>query len=52
MILWLVGLTLCVTGLVSLYFGFAAERGTHAAVGIGVFIVLWQAGFLCFAGAS
>ncbi|MFJ5984326.1 hypothetical protein [Lentzea sp. NPDC092896] len=51
-ILGIVGLVLCVAGLVALGLGLASDRGSRAALGAVGFIVFWYAGFFCFVGAS
>jgi hypothetical protein len=51
-LLWVIGLTSCIGGVISLYVGLRAERNRSLVIGCAAFIVFWYAGFFCFVGAS
>lgn len=50
--LWILGLALCVAGLVGFFLALVAERGAVRIVGAVASLPLWYAGFFCFVGAS
>ena len=52
MIIGFVGILLCLLSAAALAWGMSGERLSRAILGIVLFLVLWMAGFMCFAGAS